>query len=116
MTKMHDEKRLDLAEKVTKYWPEFGKNGKENLLVEDIMRHEGGMSKFKNKVKVEHTWPENIKKNKIGKMIENEEIERPLGCKRAYHATTRDWISNEIFRRVEQKGRTMGEYLKEEIV
>ena len=28
---------------------------------------------------------------------------------------TRDWITNEIFRRVEAKGRTMGEYLLEEV-
>jgi len=29
---------------------------------------------------------------------------------------TRDWITNEIFRRVESKGRTMGEYIQAEIV
>lgn len=28
---------------------------------------------------------------------------------------TRDWITNEIFRRVEPQGRTMGEYFEEEI-
>ena len=67
MAKMHDDKRLDLSDKVTKHWPEFGKNGKEELRIEDIMRHEGGMSKFKNKIKVIHTLPENIKMNKIGK-------------------------------------------------
>ena len=31
-----------------------------------------------------------------------------------YHPITRDWISNEIFRRVEPKKRTMGQYLREE--
>jgi len=33
---------------------------------------------------------------------------------RVYHAFSRDWISNEIFRRVEPKGRTMVEFLREE--
>jgi CubicO group peptidase (beta-lactamase class C family) len=101
MAKMHDDKKFHFSDKVTKYWPEFGKNGKENIKIEDVMRHEAGMSKFGKKVKVKNTWPENIKRNKIGKIIENEKIERPLGYYRAYHATTRDWISNEIFRRVE---------------
>jgi len=32
---------------------------------------------------------------------------------RAYHAATKDWISNEIFRRVEPQGRTMAEFLRE---
>ena len=31
-----------------------------------------------------------------------------------YHPITRDWISNEIFRRVDPKKRTMGQYLREE--
>lgn len=33
---------------------------------------------------------------------------------RAYGMVTRDMITNEIFRRVEPKGRTFGEYLWEE--
>ena len=32
-----------------------------------------------------------------------------------YHAVTRDWIANEIFRRVEPQKRTMGEYLSQEL-
>jgi len=34
------------------------------------------------------------------------------GGKSYYHAVTRDWITNEIFRRVEKNGLTMGEYLQ----
>jgi len=33
---------------------------------------------------------------------------------RAYHALTKDTIVNEIFRRVEPKGRTLGEFLRQE--
>lgn len=35
---------------------------------------------------------------------------------RAYHAVTKDWITNEIFRRIEPEGRTMGEYFQQEIL
>ena len=35
---------------------------------------------------------------------------------RIYHATSRDTILNEVFRRVEPSGRTMGEYLRQEIL
>jgi CubicO group peptidase (beta-lactamase class C family) len=37
---------LNLEEKVSTYWPEFAQKGKENIKVEDIMRHEGGMHKL----------------------------------------------------------------------
>lgn len=36
-------------------------------------------------------------------------------CKRMYHGGTRDWITNEIFRRVEPSGRTMGEVLAQDL-
>ncbi len=34
-----DKGLLDYGEKVTKYWPEFGQNGKEDLRVCDILRY-----------------------------------------------------------------------------
>jgi CubicO group peptidase (beta-lactamase class C family) len=40
-----DKGTVKYDEKVATYWPEFGQNGKENMLVEDIMRHEAGMPK-----------------------------------------------------------------------
>ena len=35
---------LDVNEKVSKYWPEFGCNGKENITVSMVMRHRAGLS------------------------------------------------------------------------
>ena len=43
------------------------------------------------------------------------QIKHPYGIKRSYHACSKDWITNEIFRRIEPQGRTMGEYYREEI-
>jgi hypothetical protein len=34
---------------------------------------------------------------------------------RSYHAITKDWILNEIFRRIEPQGRTMGEFFRQEM-
>ena len=66
---------------------------------------------------------EGIKQNYLGALLETDtnfwySLEKeadPLGVEeRVYHAFSKDWISNEIFRRVEPKGRTMAEYLREE--
>lgn len=40
----------------------------------------------------------------------------PHGAKRIYHSITKDCILNEVFRRVEPEGRTMGEYMQHVIL
>ena len=60
---------------------------------------------------MEDCFSENIKNNSIGKVIEETTPVYNTGNERAYHAATRDWLSNEVFRRVEPQGRTMGEYM-----
>ncbi len=53
----------------------------------------------------------------MGLVIETDKINAlPGGAKRCYHAVTKDWITNEIFRRVEPKRRTMGQYFREELM
>jgi hypothetical protein len=79
------------------------------------MRHEGGMHKLDKQLDPSDEWPENIKQNSMGKVIEQDEAAWFPGNPRKYHTCTRDWISNEIFRRVDPEGRTMGEYMKTEL-
>jgi len=68
---------------------------------------------FCQKLDLKWTLTENIKKNMVGKVIENETPRKmPHGATRSYHTFTKDWITNEIFRRVEPEGRTMGEYFQ----
>ncbi len=58
---------------------------------------------------------ESIRANYIGKIIEDEEPVYPpkkSGTKRDYHAFTRGLILNEICRRVDPDGRTLGELLR----
>lgn len=43
---MKDKGHLDYDKKVTTYWPEFGQNGKQNVTVADVMRHEAGLFKL----------------------------------------------------------------------
>ena len=42
---------LDLKQKVTKYWPEYGKNGKEETTIEMILNHSAGLPALKTEVK-----------------------------------------------------------------
>lgn len=103
--------------KIVEYWPEFGANGKEGLTVADLMRHEAGLANFDTSLDMEDLFAENIKQNAVGRIIEQHapNFDSPGGGRREYHALTRGWIVNELFRRVDPEGRTIGEFLREEI-
>ena len=77
------------------------------------MRHEAGLASFDKALSRESLLTENIKKNMVGEVIEKQEQSFPPTQKRAYHAVTRGWIANEVFRRVEPSGATVGEQLQE---
>ena len=108
---------LSYDARITDYWPEFGASGKEGLTVADLMRHEAGMANFDTSLDMEDLFTENIKQNVVGRIIEGHAQSFPDdgGSKRQYHALTRGWIVNEVFRRVDPSSRTIGEFLREDI-
>ena len=77
------------------------------------MRHEAGLHALKHGLDSKSFLTESIKQNSIGWVVEVSESINPPDHKRIYHKLTRDWISNEIFRRVEPEKKTMGEYMKQ---
>jgi CubicO group peptidase (beta-lactamase class C family) len=108
---------LNYKAKITDYWPEFGESGKEALTVAELMRHEAGLAAFDTSIEPEDLLTENIKQNRIGSIIEahSQKFRADGGSVREYHAVTRGWIVNEIFRRIDPAGRTIGEFLREDI-
>ena len=114
---MVDKGLLDYNKPIAEYWPEFAQNGKENTTVADMCRHEGGMHRFADIMSMKDSTTEAIKANKLGELIAKQKqyyVDKE-NFPRYYHASNRDSILNEVFRRVEPSGRTMGEYLREEI-
>lgn len=102
---------------ISEYWPEFVGEGKEHLSVADLMRHEAGLAAFSVSLEMTDLHPYRLKENAIGAIIEGQVLRfRPSGkSRREYHAITRGWVANELFRRVEPQGRTMGEFLRAEL-
>lgn len=105
--------RVNYTDKVVDHWPEFGANGKEALTVADVMRHEAGLAAFDTAIDPIDLFRDHIKENRIGKIIESQTQHYGEKSRREYHAVTRGWIANEIFRRVEESGRTIGEFLEQ---
>lgn len=108
---------LSYDARITQYWPEFGDNGKEGLTIADLMRHEAGLANFDTSIDMDDLFTEKIKQNVVGRIIERhaQTYTKKGGNKREYHALTRGWIVNEVFRRVDPAGRTIGEFLREDL-
>ena len=118
---LYDQGNFQFEDKITQFWPEFGQNGKEDVRICDVLRHESGLSYFAEILpSTEFLWTENIKENKVGEIIEKESLHWPekpdkSDSKFQYHGFTRGVLINEIARRIDKKGRTIDEIIRDEI-
>ncbi|WP_343708485.1 serine hydrolase domain-containing protein [Mycobacterium sp.] len=92
---------------VAHYWPEFGANGKADITVRQMMRHQAGLSALRGASKED--------------LLNHELMERRLAAARpgysfgrsAYHALTYGWLLSGLARAVTGKG--MRELIREEL-
>ena len=107
--KLIEQGHLDLHQKVSHYWPEYGCNGKENTTVLDFLCHRAAMFGFRDQVPLDDwtNWGQFT-----GMLAAQAPFAEPNSIQ-AYHALTFGWLVGELIRRVD--GRTVGVYFKEEI-
>jgi CubicO group peptidase (beta-lactamase class C family) len=100
---------MGLDEPIATYWPAFGQNGKDHVLVRHILSHRGGFP----------TTPEALTPDRWGERdavlaaVTAMPIEHLPGTTSAYHFLTQHWVCAELLRRV--GGRSYADYLREEI-
>uniref|UniRef100_A0A1I7WZG4 Beta-lactamase domain-containing protein n=1 Tax=Heterorhabditis bacteriophora TaxID=37862 RepID=A0A1I7WZG4_HETBA len=78
-------------DKMIKYWPEFGQNGKENITIDWLMSHRVTITGFYCNITI------------LIRLIYS------------YHAITYGWIVDQIVRRADPKKRSVGRFFKEEV-
>jgi CubicO group peptidase (beta-lactamase class C family) len=103
-----DRGELDLYAPVAKYWPEFAQNGKEDVLVANVMSHSAGLSGF------DAPTPDNLYDwdDIVARLAAQAPWWEP-GTKSGYHAVTQGFLQGEIVRRV--TGRSIGTFYREEV-
>ena len=57
---------IQFDKEIAHYWPEFAQNGKENIKIEDVCRHESGLWKLHKKIKPENLQTDGILRNETG--------------------------------------------------
>jgi CubicO group peptidase (beta-lactamase class C family) len=104
-----DQGLIDLDAPVAKYWPEFGQNGKENILVRHLLSHTSGLSGYGKPISTEtlYDW------EKVINILAGQKPWWEPGTKSGYHGITFGHLLGELVRRV--TGRTIGTFFKEEV-
>ncbi|HEY1840649.1 MAG TPA: serine hydrolase domain-containing protein [Mycobacterium sp.] len=98
---------IDYDAPVARYWPEFGANGKADIIVRQVMRHQAGLSALRGASKED--------------LLNHELMEQRLAAARpgysfgrsAYHALTYGWLLSGLARAVTGKG--MRELIRTEL-
>jgi CubicO group peptidase (beta-lactamase class C family) len=109
MLMLVDRGLLDFDAPVARYWPEFGQNGKEGVLVSHVMSHTAGVPGFEPPITATalYDW------DTIVKGLAAQAPWWEPGTASGYHAITQGFIQGEILRRID--GRTMGTFFRDEV-
>lgn len=126
---LEDRGHLGYHQFVSDIWPEYGTQGKASTTIAQVMRHEAGLPWLQLPAKDLTT--AQIKKGAVSATIANAKPTFPCGSSnvqdrttdvhtddrrwREYHVTSRGMIVNEIVRRADPMGRTIGEFVEQEI-
>ncbi|KAF9994479.1 hypothetical protein BGZ79_000758 [Entomortierella chlamydospora] len=117
IARLVEQGKLDYQEKISKYWPEFAQNGKQDVRLVDLMVHESGVPFLDDGDKEEPlTWDAMADEEKFSERLARQPHLFDGKPTRAYHAISRGWYLNEIVRRVDPKGRTIGQIVEQDIM
>jgi len=111
LAKLHTDGLLAYDQKVSSYWKEFAKHGKEDITIEQLVTHKAGLVLLDRKVKVSEL--NNLKQ--LSQLLENAKPMWKPGQKHGYHSATIGLFIQQLVMRIDPKGRTIGQYFTEEI-
>jgi CubicO group peptidase (beta-lactamase class C family) len=104
-----DRGQMELQAPVSKYWPEYAKNGKENTTVQMMLNHESAIPALREPVKEGGflDWDYMIKR------MEDEPAWWEPGVRNGYHMVNFGWTVGELVRRV--SGKSLGQFFADEV-
>jgi CubicO group peptidase (beta-lactamase class C family) len=124
MAILTDRGLLSYDDPIAKHWPEFAQAGKEKITVADLMRHSAGMAWFV-KPGTEGTESEEYlllsledvqKRDPMHDLMAKCPAQKVEDDNYTYHAITRGFVVDGILKRVDPKGRTIGQFFKDEVL
>jgi CubicO group peptidase (beta-lactamase class C family) len=102
---------IDYTAPITRYWPEYGANGKGATTVRDVLTHRACVPQMPAKVTPERMCDWEWMTRAIAAL----EPIAPPGSKTLYLSMTFGWIVGELVRRTDPAHRSLGRFIREEI-
>jgi len=104
-----EERQLDFDSPVVRYWPEFGKSGKSEITIRQLLSHQAGLSAPREDLSFDDV----LDWEAVVQCLERQEPLWEIGTGHSYHALTFGWLVGEVIRRI--TGSSVGEYFRERI-
>ncbi|ORX43698.1 beta-lactamase/transpeptidase-like protein [Hesseltinella vesiculosa] len=103
---------LDYDAPIAWYWPEFAQGHKENVTLSDLVQHSAGVGYLDTPLKeADFRDPDSF-----SQLLARQPHNFGGAKTRSYHAMTGGWYLNEILRRVDPQGRTIGQIAEAELL
>lgn len=100
---------LDPEERVSKYWPEFGVNGKEDVKVWHILSHSSGLSGWEKPVTIDNVYDTQFSTDELARQAPF----FPPGSAPGYQMLNHGHLIGELVRRI--SGKSLKQFIAEEI-
>lgn len=110
IAKLHSDGKIGYDKPVAHYWPEFAKNGKQNITVRQLLSHQSGLCLWEGNLTVS----ELADRNKLVDKLENARPYWTPGEYCGYSAVLAGHYMSELIRRIDKKHRSLGQYFQEE--
>ena len=103
---------IDYDETVAAYWPEFAHNGKGGVTVRQLLNHRAGLCAVDEPLN-----PEVLSDlDRVAGILARQRPAWEPGKRQGYHYLTLGLYENELLRRVDPRGRSLGRFVHEEIM
>ena len=106
---LFDRGELSFDDRVTKYWPEYGQNGKQSTEIRHFMGHTAGLPGFGEKLTLAQLYDWDYATS----VLERQEPWWRPGEMCAYHPMTQGFLVGEIVRRI--TGQSLGTFFRENV-
>jgi CubicO group peptidase (beta-lactamase class C family) len=97
--------------RVADYWPEFAQAGKGAITVRQLLAHQAGLPAIEPPL----TLDDLADHARMSAKLAAQAPAWTPGTRHGYHAITLGWYEGELIRRVDPAGRSLGQFLAEEI-
>lgn len=108
---LHSQGHFSYDDAVTKYWPAFGQNGKENISIRTLLAHQAGLCALDRRLRIKTL----LDIDKMSKILEEQTPAWVPGEEQGYHVWTIAFYIDQLVRRIDPKHRSLSDFFHEEI-